>query len=98
MKGKTILMIGFFLFFCLPNLGLADCTGLGSFNGFIVQDDGSIIFYYNNIPLGKVELQACSVDSSSEIRLIKSSVCDNDEILVDGERCTIMSVTLPGSY
>jgi len=98
MKIKTIFLVALFLFFCNPNLGLADCTDLGNFNRFYVQDDGSIIFYYNNIPLGKVELQACSVDPSSNNRLIKSSVCDNDEILVDGERCTIMSVTLPGSY
>ena len=94
MKRKAILVIGFFLFFCLPNLGLADCTELGSFNGFIVQEDGSIIFYYNNVSLGRVELQDCTVDSSSEIRLLQGSVCDNDEILVDGERCAVMSVTV----
>ena len=94
MKRKMILLIGLFLFFCLPNLGLADCTGLGNFNRFIVEDDGSIIFYYNNVPLGRVELQVCTVDSSSDIRLLKDPVCDNDEILVDGERCTIMSLTV----
>lgn len=94
MKGKMILLVGLFLSFCLPNLGLADCTELGNFNRFIAQDDGSIIFYYNNVALGKVELQDCTVDSSSEIRLLQGSVCDNDEILVDGERCTVMSVTV----
>ncbi len=97
MKRKTILMVMAFLSFCLPNLGLADCTDLGNFNRFIVQGNGSIIFYYNNIPLGTVELQVCSVDSSSNINLIKSFVCDLDEILVDGERCTIMSVKVPDS-
>jgi len=95
MKRKTILLFGLFLFFCLPNLAVADCTDLGNFNRFYVQDDESIIFYYNNVPLGTVELQACTVDSSSNIRLIKSFVCNNDEILVDGESCTIMSVTVP---
>ena len=94
MKRKMILLVGLFLFFCLPNLGLADCADLGNFNRFSVQDDGSIIFYYNNIPLGTVELQDCTADSSSEIRLLQGSVCDNDEILVDGERCTIMSLTV----
>ena len=95
MKRKKILLVGLSLFFCSPNLGLADCTELANFNRFYVQDDGSIIFYYNNIPLGKVELQDCTVDSTSEIRLLKGSVCDNDEILVDGERCTIMGVKVP---
>jgi hypothetical protein len=59
-----------------------------------VQDEGSIIFYYNNAPLGRVGLQDCTVDSSSEIRLLQGSVCDNDEILVDGKGGAIMSVTL----
>ena len=95
MKRKTILLFGLFLFFCLPNLALADCTDLAIFNRFYVQDDGSIIFYYNNAPLGTVELQDCTVDPSSEIRFLQGSVCDNDEILVDGERCTVMSVTIP---
>jgi len=76
-------------------LGLADCTGLDNFNRFIVQDDGSIIFYYNNIPLATVELQDCTAESTSTISLLKGSVCDNDEILVDGERCTIMGVKVP---
>ena len=39
MKGKTILLLP------PPNLVLADCTGFGNFNRFIVQDNGSIIFY-----------------------------------------------------
>ena len=94
MKRKMILLVGLFLFFCLPNLGSADCVDLGNFNRFYVQDDGSIIFYYNNIPLGTVELQDCTADSSSNIRLLKTSVCEGDAILVDGENCTLLSVTI----
>jgi hypothetical protein len=48
--------------------------------------------------LGGVELQDCTVDSSSETRLLQGSVCDNDEILVDGEPGTIMSVTVDWSW
>lgn len=94
MKRWIILLVGLFLFLCLPDLGLADCVDLRNFNRFYVQDDGSIIFYYNNVPLGTVELQACTANSSSNIRLLKSFVCQGDEILVDGDRCTLLSVTI----
>ena len=94
MKRWIILLVGLFLFLCLPDLGLADCVDLGNFNRFYVQDDGSIIFYYNNIPLGTVELQDCTANSSSNIRLLKSFVCEGDEVLVDGDRCTLLSVTI----
>ena len=83
MKRYMVFIGALFLFFCLPHPGLADCVDLGSFNRFYVQDDGSIIFYYNNIPLGTVELHACTADSSSDIRLLKTLVCEGDDILVD---------------
>ena len=94
MGRKITLLAAFSLFFGLPSLGYADCTNLGSFNHFFVQDDGSIIFYYNNVPLGTVELHDCTADSSSEIRLIKTLVCDGDHILVNGESCTLLSVKI----
>jgi hypothetical protein len=94
MKRITIHLVALFLFLCLPNLGFADCTDLGSFNRWVVQDDDSIIFYYGNVPLGIVELQDCTADSSSTINLLESSVCEGDEILVDGERCTILNLTV----
>jgi hypothetical protein len=94
MKRKPILLIVLLLFYCLPNLGFADCTELGRFTRWVVQDDGSIIFYAGNVPLGRVEL-GCTVDSSSNIGLLASSVCDGDEIIVNGERCRIASLTVP---
>ena len=89
---KTIYVAGLLLFFCLPTAGFADCTELGHFDTCVVQHDGSIIFYRGNYPLGRVELQHCTPDSSSNIRLSRSFVCEGDEILVDGERCKIMTV------
>ncbi len=93
MKRKMILIITLFLF-CSPNLGFADCKGLAIFSRFSVDDEGVITFYYRNAPLARVELRNCSVDSSSQISLIKDMVCEGDEVLVDGERCTILSLTL----
>ena len=94
MRWNTIFPAALFIFSCLPNLGWADCADLGKFNRFYVQDDGSIIFYYDNVPLATVELQDCTADSSSNIGLVKSFVCEGDDILVDGENCTLLSVTI----
>ncbi len=93
-KRNAIFIGALFLLFCLPSLGLADCVDFATFNRFYVQDDGSIIFYYNNLPLGKVTLQDCTANSSSDIRLIKSFICQGDDILVDGKSCTLFSVTI----
>ncbi len=93
MKRMTILLMGLFLFF-FPDLGSADCTGIGRMNRWVVRDDGSIIFYYNNVVLATVELQACTVSSFSKIDLVKDFVCEGDHISVDGETCTILSLTL----
>ncbi len=95
MKQKPILLIVLLLFFCLPNLGFADCAPLGRMNHWVVQDDGSILFFAGNAPLANVNLQDCTVDSSSNIRLLAGSVCDGDEIVVNGERCRVMSLTVP---
>ena len=97
MKRKTILLMGLILFFCLPSLGFADCAPLGRMDRWVVRENGSIIFYAGNVALGTVELQDCTVDSNSKISLPGESVCDTDEILVDGKRCLILSLTVPGS-
>jgi hypothetical protein len=94
MKGKMIL-VALVLFFCLPSLGFADCAPLGRMDHWVVQNDGSILFYGGNTLLATVEVQDCTVSSSSKIRLLGSSVCDGDEIVVDGERCRILSLTVP---
>ncbi len=97
MKRMTFLLAGLLLFLALPSLGLADCAPLGRMDHWVVQEDGSIIFYAGNVPLGTVELADCTVDSNSKISLLGASVCDDDEILVDGERCTIASLNVPES-
>ncbi len=93
MKQMAVLLMGLFIVF-LPSLGSADCTGLGRMNRWVVQDNGSIIFYYNNVVLATVELQDCTLSSSSRVDLLKDFVCQGDHISVDGETCTILSLTL----
>ena len=89
-----ILLVALFLLFCLPNLGFTDCASLGRMDRWYVQDDGNIMFYGGNVLLATVELQDCTVDSSSNIRLLQPYVCDGEEIFVDGERCTLLNVTV----
>jgi hypothetical protein len=62
--------------------------------GFKVQDNQTITFYSQNSPIAQVKLQDCTVDSSSNIRLMKSYVCDGDRVIVNGQECAIISLTL----
>jgi hypothetical protein len=93
MKRKSILLVGLLLFLCLPSLGLADCAPLGRMDHWIVREDGRVIFYAGSVPLGTADLN-CDVDSTSTITLLQDSVCDGDDILVNGQRCSIISLTV----
>ncbi len=91
-KNRVISMsILMFLFF--PTLALSDCTDLGRSTGWAAQDNQTIIYYRGNAPLATIVLQDCTVNGSSSIRLLKTYVCDDDKVLVDGQECAIMSVT-----
>ena len=61
--------------------------------GWAVQGDQTIIYYAQNAPLATVVLQDCTVNASSSIRLLKTYLCDSDTVLVDGQECSIMSLT-----
>jgi hypothetical protein len=92
---KIILItLSFLALLFSPNLVLSDCTDLGRSTSWYVVDDQSIIFYAGNKPLAKIVLDDCTVTRSSNIRLLKTYVCDDDSLLVDGEECSIMTVKL----
>jgi len=76
----------------LPNLSLAECTDLGGFTNFSLQGDNTVVLYSGSRPVASFDVQDCSVEPSSKVELIKSYVCDGEEILVDGSRCTIMEI------
>jgi hypothetical protein len=73
---------------------LSDCTDLGRSTSWYVVDDQSIIFYVGNKPLAKVVLDNCTVNRSSNIPLLKTYLCENDSLLADGQKCSIMSIDL----
>jgi hypothetical protein len=94
MKKNMIIAFGFSLLVISPVPALCDCTDLGQATNWYVSGDQGVIFYVQNNPLAKVVLQDCTLSASSNIRLLKSYVCDSDSLLVDGQECAIMSVTL----
>jgi len=90
---KVILLISLGLLLLFPNLALADCVSLVSFTDWFAQDTHDVVFYRGSRPLASLNVPYCSINPSSTILLIKSYVCDLDKIIIDGEECTIMTVT-----
>ena len=97
MKRRSIILMGLLLFLSLPGLVFADCAPLGRMDRWVIREDGSIIFYAGNVALGTVSLQDCTVNPSSAINFPNPSVCEGDEILVDGQKCTVANLTVPES-
>jgi len=97
MKRNILILacLGFLL--VLPNFAVSDCTDFGRVTSWYVQDENTIIAYRQNTPVAKIVLQDCKVNASSNIRLLKSYLCDGDNIIVDGEQCAIMTVTSASS-
>jgi len=75
-----------------PNLALADCADLSNFTSWVRQDNHTIVFYMENIPLARLNIPYCEILPSSTIRLITFYVCDLDEIIIDDKTCTVMTV------
>ena len=90
---KNLILVCFSILLALPNLAVSDCTDLGRVTSWYVQDENTMIAYIQNTPAAKIVLEDCAVSASSNIRLLKSYVCDEDKIIVDGEECAIMTLT-----
>jgi len=94
MMKKIGVLLSFSMLLFFPNLAVSDCADFGRMTSFKVQDNQTITFYSQNSPIAQVKLQNCTVDSSSNIRLMKSYVCDGDMVIVNGQECAIMALTL----
>jgi len=93
MRTKIVFLVSLGLFLLSPVLALADCVSLVSFTDWFAQDTHDVVFYRGSRPLASLNVPYCSINPSSTILLIKSYVCDLDKIIIDGEECTIMTVT-----
>jgi hypothetical protein len=90
-KGIPILLSLLILFF-LPALVSADCADLGRYTRWVPEDAHTIIFYMEETPIARIELFDCVIRPSSTILLLKSYICDSDDIMIDNEKCNIITV------
>lgn len=96
--GKIILVIiSLLILLFSPGLAVSDCTDFSRVTSWYVQGENTIIFYRQNVPVAKVVLQDCTVNSSSNIRPTKSYMCDEDSLIIDGQECAIMTITSASS-
>ncbi len=93
MGNKIVVLLSFAMFLLSPKLALADCVSLVGFTDWFAEDTHNIVFYRGSRPLGSLNIPDCTINPSSRILLSKSYVCDSDKIIIDGEECTIMTVT-----
>jgi len=92
MKKNIFFALCLGIFLLLPNPSSAECTDLAGFTSFSLQGANTVILYSASRPVASFDVQSCNVEPTSNIGLIKSYVCDGDEILIDGSRCTIMEI------
>jgi len=81
-----------FLLLLFPNLAPGDCTDVRGFTDMYVQGGHTLILYRGSIPVAFLTIPYCSLRPTSNIRLLKSYLCDGEKIMIDGEACTILSV------
>jgi hypothetical protein len=100
MRRKILILLGLMILLLSPTLASSDCVDLGGSTSWYVRDGHTIIFYEGMTPLALLDISGCIVSSSSNIHLLKNYVCDNDKIIIDGEECSIMTVSSAstGSY
>jgi hypothetical protein len=93
MRKKFGLIGGLAILFFCPNLVWADCVDLTGFTGFYVEDLHTLIVYRQTQPLARINIPGCRMNSSSNILLVKSYVCDSDKLIIDGQECSILDIT-----
>ncbi len=92
MKKTALFVVLVGLLWVIPSLSLAECTNLGGFDRFVLGEGRTVTLYLGSTPVGRFDVQSCSVQPNSTIQLIKSDVCDGDNILIAGNQCTIMEI------
>lgn len=93
MVNRIVFLLSVAMILLFSSLALADCVSLASFTDWFVQDTHNVVFYRGSRPLATLNVPDCSIKPSSTILLTKSYVCDSDKIMIDGEECSIMTVT-----
>jgi len=76
----------------LPSLAFGDCVNLSGYSRYVLMGVNTVIFYAGGAPYAKFDVQ-CDIQSTSAVQLLKNPVCDGDDVLVDGSKCTVLNVT-----
>ncbi len=92
MKKRILIILSFILLLLSPNLVSADCADLSRFTDWVREGDHTVLFYMEAIPLARIDIPYCTIHSSSTIRLNTFYVCDLDDLFVDEEACSVMTV------
>ena len=95
MKRNILTLVCLGIFVVLPSVVLADCGDIGGFSSFSISGGNTVTLYSGNTPFVKFDTQ-CDIQPTSKLQLIRGYVCDGDEVLVDGSRCTILNIVTSG--
>ncbi len=92
MTKHTLIFLCLGILLALPNLALSDCLDFSRATSTYVVGERTIVFYAHAIPIAQVTLMRCTLSASSNISLMKNFVCESDSLLVDGQKCAIMTL------
>jgi len=80
----------FVLFYGLSDaIAWAGCADLSNVTNWSDIDTHRIVMYRNNKAIAVLEIPYCTILKSSDIRLVKDTVCNWDKIIVSGEVCDV---------
>lgn len=75
-----------------PNLVVADCAEFRGFTDFYLTGGNTVIIYAGSVPFAQFDVPRCIVLPTSTIQLLKGYMCDEDQLLIDNQRCIIIAV------
>jgi hypothetical protein len=93
MSKKIVILLMLILFVFSTNRVLADCLDFSRVNSWYVEGARTILFFSGIRPIARVNVGNCVVYPDSRIQLTRSYMCDSDRIVIDGNTCTIMTIS-----
>jgi hypothetical protein len=83
-----------FVLFCVlsGSIAWAGCADLSTSTDWSDIDTHRIVMYQQNKAIAVLEIPYCTIRKSSDIRLIKDTVCNWDKIIVSGEVCDVRKI------
>jgi hypothetical protein len=83
-----------FVLFCglSGSVAWAGCADLSNATNWSDINTHKIIMYQKSKAIAVLEIPYCTILKSSDIRLIKDTVCNWDKVIVSGEVCDVRNV------